>query len=128
MRNVEHFASEYGLQEITPLLKKGALVAQNPGEFENVEGLQDDEMEAIRDEVVHKWKQPRAMYFTVILCSVGAAVQGWDQTGSNGANLSFPDQFGIPDSDPTDPNYQRNLWLVGLVNAGMVLPVIATDQ
>lgn len=43
--------------------------------------------------------------------------------GSNGANLSFPVEFGIPDSDPTDPNYERNLWLVGLVNAA---PYIAS--
>lgn len=68
-------------------------------------------------------RQPRSMYLTVILCSVGAAVQGWDQTGSNGANLSFPVEFGIPDGDPTDPNYSRNLWLVGLVNAA---PYIAS--
>ncbi|KXL50891.1 hypothetical protein M433DRAFT_60963 [Acidomyces richmondensis BFW] len=123
LRDVEEFAQEYNLTEIVPLLKKGALIAQNPGEFENVEGLEDAEKEVLRDEVVHKWRQPRALYLTVILCSVGAAVQGWDQTGSNGANLSFPDQFGIPDSNPSDPNYQRNLWLVGLVNAA---PYIAS--
>ena len=29
-------------------------------------------------------RQPKTMYFTVILCSIGAAVKGWDQTGSNG--------------------------------------------
>jgi len=84
MRDVEEFAQEFGLMDIVPLLKKGALVAQNPGEFENVEGLDDEEKEVIRDEVVRKWHQPKAMYFTIILCSVGAAVQGWDQTGSNG--------------------------------------------
>ncbi|KAK5118188.1 hypothetical protein LTR85_008168 [Meristemomyces frigidus] len=123
MRDVEEFGDEYNLQEIVPLLKKGALVAQNPGEFENVEGLDESEKNALRDEVVHKWRQPRAMYFTVILCSVGAAVQGWDQTGSNGANLSFPTEFGIPTSDTTDPNYERNLWLVGLINAA---PYIAS--
>lgn len=123
LRDVEEFAQEYSLTEIVPLLKKGALVAQNPGEFENVEGIEESEKEALRNEVVHKWRQPRALYFTVILCSVGAAVQGWDQTGSNGANLSFPDQFGIPDSNPSDPHYQRNLWLVGLVNAA---PYIAS--
>ena len=90
----------YDLSEITPLLKKGALVAQNPGDFENVEGLDDTERNVLRDEIVHKWRQPRALYMTVILCSVGAAVQGWDQTGSNGANLSFPVAFGIGDTDP----------------------------
>lgn len=76
MRDVENFANDHQLHEITPLLKKGALVAQNPAEFETVEGLDDSEKEALRNEVVHKWRQPRAMYLTVILCSVGAAVQG----------------------------------------------------
>lgn len=123
MRDVEEFAEEYGLQDITPLLKKGALVAQNPGEFENVEGLVDDERDCLRNEVVHKWRQPRALYMTVILCSVGAAVQGWDQTGSNGANLSFPEAFGINDNTPTDANYNRDLWLVGMINAA---PYIAS--
>lgn len=45
-----------------------------------------------------------------------------DQTGSNGANLSFPVAFGIPD-DAGDPNYQHNEWIVGLVNAA---PYIAS--
>lgn len=72
---------------------------------------------------LYRWRQPVALYLTVVLCSVGAAVQGWDQTGSNGANLSFPVEFGIPDNDKTDPNYERNLWLVGLVNAA---PYIAS--
>lgn len=44
--------------------------------------------------------------------------RGWDQTGSNGANLSFPDAFGIPE----DGNV-RNQWLVGIVNAA---PYIAS--
>ena len=47
----------------------------------------------IADErVADRWKQPFILYFTVFLCSLGAAVQGWDQTGSNGANLSFPQE------------------------------------
>ena len=57
---------------------------------------------------------------TIVVCSVGAATQGWDQTGSNGANLSFPLEFGIPESgDGISPAVAyRNQWLVGLVNAG----------
>ena len=85
----------------------------------------------------------------MILCSIGAAVQGWDQTGmlnfyeanlinsdyfypqlilsltftvgSNGANLSWPDAFGVPDEDPTDPAI--NSWIVGIVNSA---PYIAS--
>ncbi|KAJ5094967.1 galactose-proton symport [Penicillium argentinense] len=117
--DVERFAQEHQLQEILPELKKGALVARDPGEFESVPGLTDDEIKVLQDEVLHKWRQPRALYFTIILCSIGAAVQGWDQTGSNGANLSFPDAFGIPESGV--PDAIRNQWLVGVINAGPYL-------
>lgn len=115
--------------EILPTLIKGALVAKNPPAFESVEGLTEDEKEAIRNEVLHKWRQPKALFFTIILCSIGAAVQGWDQTGSNGANLSFPIAFGIddsatlPDGSP-NPDQATNSWLVGLVNAA---PYIASS-
>lgn len=101
------------------LLKKGALVAQNYGPFENVEGLSCDELEALRHEVVHRWSHPFSLYFTIAVCSIGAAVQGWDQTGSNGANLSFPVEFGIGQGEtPGATNQIRDSWLVGLVNAG----------
>jgi hypothetical protein len=28
------------------------------------------------------------LYFSVLMCAIGAATQGWDQTGSNGASES----------------------------------------
>ena len=68
------------MSDLTPLLRKGALVAQDPPAFEQIEDLEDVERDALRNEVLHKWRQPKALYFTVILCSIGAAVQGWDQT------------------------------------------------
>jgi len=55
------------------------------------------------------------MYYTVILCSIGAAVQGWDQTGSNGANLSFPQEFGLHGN--TGARADQDEWIIGLVNA-----------
>ena len=126
--NVEKFAQEAGLTDMIPLLKKGALVAQDPPAFERVSELDETERDALRNEVLHKWRQPGSLYFTVILCSIGAAVQGWDQTGSNGANLSWPIAFGVPESAPkTGPvpgvNYDKNSWIVGVVNAG---PYIAS--
>lgn len=54
---------------------------------------------------------------TIILCSIGAAVQGWDQEGANGANLSWPVEFGVSDAAGA-PNAVTNQWLVGVVNAG----------
>ncbi len=59
-------------------------MARDPSNYEDIIGeekLDDAEVEALRDEVLHKWRQPRALYFTIIICSIGAAVQGWDQTG-----------------------------------------------
>jgi len=112
---VEEFATAQGLLDILPLLKKGALVAQDPHNYEDIDGdekLDETEIEVLRNEVLHKWRQPVALYFTIILCSIGAAVQGWDQTGSNGANLSFPQEFGIGGKDNHDA------LLVGLVNSG----------
>ncbi|KAJ5582457.1 Major facilitator superfamily domain general substrate transporter, partial [Penicillium sp. DV-2018c] len=123
LRDVEDFAQEYNVTAILPELKKGALVARDPTEFETISELNESERAALRDEVDHKWRQPKALYFTIILCSIGAAVQGWDQTGSNGANLSFPDAFGISDDPAKSDQAARNLWLVGIVNAA---PYIAS--
>lgn len=127
-QNVEDFARDANLSDHLPLLQRAALVAQNPPAFETIAELDEAEKDALRNEVVHKWRQPWSLYFTVILCSVGAAVQGWDQTGSNGANLSWPIDFGVPDQVP-DPgpepgvDYDTNSWIVGVVNAG---PYIAS--
>ncbi|KAF2646725.1 hypothetical protein P280DRAFT_512877 [Massarina eburnea CBS 473.64] len=57
-----------------------------------------------------------------------AAIQGWDQTGSNGANLAFANAFDIPDSGPYceiaehASECDKNAWVIGLVNS---LPYIA---
>jgi hypothetical protein len=72
---VDEFATQFSLQEILPLLRKGALVAQRPEHYEDLSDLDETEKLALRNEILHKWQQPRALYLTVILCSVGAAVQ-----------------------------------------------------
>jgi hypothetical protein len=83
---VEAFAKRTGLThfDVLRLLRKGALVARDPTNYEDIvgeEALDEDEIEALRNEVLHKWRQPLALYLTILTCSVGAAVQGWDQTG-----------------------------------------------
>ncbi|OHW91474.1 hexose transporter protein [Colletotrichum incanum] len=114
LRDVDAFAYEKGLQEYIPILRKGALVAQDPTGYEEIDGaeaLDQTEIQVLRDEVLHKWRIPKILYLTIITCSIGAAVQGWDQTGSNGANLSFPTVFGIGGTSHHDT------LLVGLVNS-----------
>lgn len=63
------------MTDILPELKKGAFVARDPAEFETVADLTETEITALRDEVLHKWRQPKQLYFTIVLCSIGAAVQ-----------------------------------------------------
>ncbi|KAF5389506.1 hypothetical protein D9757_004345 [Collybiopsis confluens] len=116
LAQVEEFTREKGLDDHLDVFQKGALLAQNPKGFESITELDEDDRAAIRREVTHKWSHPKDMYMTVIICSIAAAVQGWDQEGSNGANLSFPEQFGISTND-SDPNAASNQWIVGLINS-----------
>jgi hypothetical protein len=101
LADVGMFAKEKDLEHIIPLLKKGALVAQNPKKFEEIEELDDIEREWLRQEKTHRWNQPKMLYFMpgkslvrigvypliyrIVLCAGSAIVQGIDQTVVNGA-------------------------------------------
>ncbi|KAK7525899.1 sugar porter family MFS transporter [Phyllosticta citriasiana] len=118
--DVETFAKENGMVEILPLLRKGALISRDPKNFESVDELGESDKEIVRFERTHRWSHPWALYFTIILNSIAAAIQGWDQTGSNGANLSFPDEFGISTKEEIcgpKGSCDKNEWIVGLVNS-----------
>jgi hypothetical protein len=56
----------------------------------------------------------------MFICALGAATQGWDQTGSNGANLSFPQEFGIA-STVGQPSGEKDEWIVGFINSAPYL-------
>lgn len=120
LSNVTSFAQTHNLSDVEPLLIKGALVAQSPALFEEIEELDEDDRTALREEVTHRFKLPRTLYMTIILNSIAAAIQGWDQTGSNGANLTFGQAMGIPDSGPACEaagTCEKNGWIIGFVNA-----------
>jgi hypothetical protein len=92
------------------LFERAALVARLPDDFEAIPSLTEDERAALIYERDHKWHGPKMLWYSIGLCAIGAATQGWDQTGSNGANLSFPKEFGL-----TGPG--RDEWIVGLINS-----------
>lgn len=106
----EAWAAKHGLEEHSALFAKAALVARDPERFEMVTTLTDDEREALIYERDHKWHGPKMLWYSIGLCAIGAATQGWDQTGSNGANLSFPEEFGLLGSDWGE-------WIIGLINS-----------
>lgn len=81
MANVTAYSVEYDLGEILPLLKKGALVAQSPSGIERITELDDNDRRVLDEEHKRRWKHPFALYYTIILNSIAAAIQGWDQTG-----------------------------------------------
>lgn len=76
MADVEAFAERHGMSEHIPLLRKGALVAQSPTDFENIPELDDADRNALRTEITHRWKHPWALYMTIVLNSIAAAIQG----------------------------------------------------
>ena len=108
------------MTDIRDLLRKGALVARDPENLTFAPGLDQDDILVLTNEKTNRWNQPWMLYFMVALNSVGAAIQGWDQTGSNGANLSFPQEFGIADTGSTcqlDGTCAQNSWIIGAINA-----------
>jgi len=90
LQDVEDFANKYELNHALSLLRKGALVARDPTNYEEITGaekLDDSEVDALRDEVLHKWKQPLALYLTIVsvrsksLSCAAQYVLEWDFLG-----------------------------------------------
>ncbi|TYJ51202.1 hypothetical protein B9479_008240, partial [Cryptococcus floricola] len=111
----DQFTREHGFEEKQDLFRRAALVSQNPNEFELIPELTDDDRYWLRREITNKWDQALSLYFLIIVCSIGSAIQGWDNTGANGANLSFPTEFGIVE----------NTWLVGMINSAPLITIAA---
>lgn len=69
MEDGEAYAMKNGLEDLSDLFKKGALVAKDPLAFEDLPLLNEEEKQALRGEVSNKWRQPKMLYYLVILCS-----------------------------------------------------------
>lgn len=118
----DKFVDQWNLQDHRDIFRKGALVAQRPSGFEGISALNDEDRAALDLERRKKWHLPGMLLYSVIICALGACVQGWDQTGSNGANLSFPQEFGIgADYDDPSGKGKRDEWIVGLVNSSVYI-------
>lgn len=74
-RDVEQFAVEKGMIDYLPVLQKGARLAADAENALLLETLDEEERAILQREVDHKWKHPMSLYMTIIICSIGAAVQ-----------------------------------------------------
>ncbi|PWW73604.1 hypothetical protein C7212DRAFT_284453 [Tuber magnatum] len=99
------------------LFQRAALLAQNPlsfreadSEFQTNDGL-GAERDALERELTHKWDHPKSLYMLVVMCALGAAAQGWDETAVNGANTFYQEAF----------NMAHSKWVYGSVNAAPYL-------
>ncbi|OLL27129.1 putative polyol transporter 1 [Neolecta irregularis DAH-3] len=124
-RNVREFCESKGLEDKIDLFTKGAFVAQNPDKYAELDeitgtivGLTQEDIRALDDEINHKWRQPRELYYLVVLCSMCAIVQGMDETVVNGAQIFYKKHFKL---EPPYMSQSKSSWLVGLINSAPYL-------
>lgn len=109
-----NYARKNGMDE--ELFAKGAAIARNPTGFNRMNFLSQDEKELLHEEAEHPYKLPFRMIYLIAVCSMGAAVQGMDESVINGADLFWPSAFGLSPSTS-----DRDSWLEGLVNSAPYL-------
>ena len=88
---VKDFIEETRLHLYHQLFLKGAFLAQSDAAFDNPRddglSLDDDEILSLREEKERRWKHPRTLWQLVILCAIGAATQGWDESAIDGCKV-----------------------------------------
>lgn len=107
-----NYALKHGLDP--ELFGRAAAVARNPGEFNSMKFLSEEEKIALNNEATHKWHIPPKLVAVIALGSMAAAVQGMDESVVNGATLFYPTAMGIPDMKNSD-------LIEGLVNGAPYL-------
>lgn len=99
-RAIDDFVELSGLEDYDKYIRRGAFLAQSKTAFREGRSRQDDltlteeERAALQLENsrrrIDKFKQPWMMYALIGCCSLGAAVQGWDETAVNGGQSCDP--------------------------------------
>ncbi|KAF9694492.1 hypothetical protein EKO04_007324 [Ascochyta lentis] len=95
--DVEDFCKKYDMMDKLETMKKGALVSQAPHHVHSISELNQEDHAVLEYEAKHKWSQPWTLYFLTVMCSLGAATQGMDETCNAGAVAYWPDQLGVSD-------------------------------
>lgn len=109
MEDVADFAAFHGLSQHLSLFEKAAILLSSDGTDDIA--LSPNVRHFLELEVSSQWTQPHQLYFAIVVCSFGAIMQGWSQTGANGATLGFPVAFDIAGETAWEEA------LVGAINA-----------
>ncbi|KAL1622671.1 hypothetical protein SLS56_008596 [Neofusicoccum ribis] len=93
---ISEFIREAGLQYDEESIRRGAKLAQDENAFKRPRDAleyRDNEEEYLRSEAEgtgrDKFKQTWTLYSLVFVCSIGAAVQGWDESAVSSAQIYF---------------------------------------
>lgn len=76
--DVTKFCETYGFQEEEEVFQKGALVAQQPDQFEEMPELSVKDKYHLRRETTHRWHLPRKLYICIAIVSLADIINGWD--------------------------------------------------
>ena len=138
---LREFLAATGLHDYEDYFEKGMYLAQNRAAFKckRSDGLKlsPEEQEILENDGVpikklkkpgsrrtwgidfSKWKNVSgSLWRLVSLCALGAAVQGWDESAVNGAQLFYQRAFNI--------NIENKPMIVGLVNSAPYLACVVS--
>ncbi|PIA93360.1 Arabinose-proton symporter [Cercospora beticola] len=104
-------SSPTDLLDLESLIARYNLSDHRDDFFEAVTTLSQDSVPSNKN----KFHLPVPLTLIILVVALGAASQGWTQTGINGANLYFPRLFGIGSDSP------RDTLILGIINAGIYL-------
>ncbi|KAH3933506.1 hypothetical protein HBI25_115120 [Parastagonospora nodorum] len=89
--------------------------------YDRIKGLTALEKRTIREQKnLGFWQQPRPLRVTIATLCLAAVIQGWVQTGLNGANLTWAKELGLTDHDGV-PTENREIWIFAAINAVLYL-------
>lgn len=116
LRELERFLARYGLSHKREVFQKAALLLDSDVNDGQVLSLTNVERQALELETIQKWRQSRALYFTIFVCALGAIEQGWAQTSINGANPYIGEAFNFQTNHGT-----KGYVFLGWINCAMYL-------
>lgn len=82
-------------EEDVRAFRLGAIIAGNRNSFDGLSELTERERQVLEEEITHKWRNPRMLYFVVAVCSLCAAIQGMGASRSRAAVVLSPRELRL---------------------------------